>query len=307
MDLTFLEYGNVVSGTQADGRPYAIVGLDSLALNKGLLEHDLKQLTGKSVSLSEQQVKAAIAHDLGIDQDSVFFVEQVGDFHQDMGLVGWTPGTVLLNDAAAVARLQEPELIREVLDSTPDMPMKVDGHGQDVPKNPGDRALYQDARQIWQHARERIDETVASYRQKGDYAAKLADWLETGKRRIQDLRTHSSGLDAAEQVVEQQLNGSLTVIRVPGRFYKYYRVGERARIAEDANFINGEGGTGADGHRFFVSLGGRSDYQRAFLEGLDDARAGPVRNYFLDYKASQHSIKNMAGISCRTSQIAQHP
>lgn len=93
--LAYLEGGNTLTGTRPDGQPYALVGRDSLAVTRRLLE-----------AKSDQQVNEAVGSDLGLPASSVFGVEQPGEFHLDMRMMPVAPGEIALNDAKAAAEQQ---------------------------------------------------------------------------------------------------------------------------------------------------------------------------------------------------------
>src|SRR5204863_2865870 len=56
--------------------------------------------------VSEADVRAAVAKDLGVEPAHLFLVEQPGVFHLDMAMTLLRPGTVLLNDATEALALQ---------------------------------------------------------------------------------------------------------------------------------------------------------------------------------------------------------
>jgi hypothetical protein len=98
--VTYLEGGNVLLGTLPDGRPYALVGRDSAAVSRTLLERQ------RGTPVAEADVVTAMARDLGVAPELLFLVEQPGVFHLDMAMTLLTPGTVVLNDAMEAFRLQ---------------------------------------------------------------------------------------------------------------------------------------------------------------------------------------------------------
>jgi hypothetical protein len=100
VNLSHIEGGNQLTGTLPDGKRYALVGKDSVAVTMAMLTREL----GKKATLAD--AKAAIAHDLGIDPKNVFDIEQPGDFHLDMAMSLMKPGQVMLNDASASLALQ---------------------------------------------------------------------------------------------------------------------------------------------------------------------------------------------------------
>jgi hypothetical protein len=107
--LAYLEGGNTLTGTRPDGQPYALVGRDSLAVTRRLLQ-----------AKSDQEVSQAVGSDLGLPASSVFGVEQPGEFHLDMRMMPVAPGEIALNDGKAAAEQQikwlEAELDRAIQD-----------------------------------------------------------------------------------------------------------------------------------------------------------------------------------------------
>lgn len=99
-NLAYLEGGNVLTGTRADGTGYALVGRDSVAVTRAVLREEL----GRSVS--DEEVLTAISRDLGIDRTQLFPIEQPGDFHIDMYLSMQPNGELVLNDAIEACRNQ---------------------------------------------------------------------------------------------------------------------------------------------------------------------------------------------------------
>lgn len=91
--ISYLEGGNIYTGSRPDGSGYVLVGKDSFQVTKKLLE---KQ-TGKS--WSDAQIKEAIAADMGIEPSGVVPIEQPGAFHLDMRLTSTAPGEILLSDS----------------------------------------------------------------------------------------------------------------------------------------------------------------------------------------------------------------
>jgi hypothetical protein len=97
---TYLEGGNVLLGTLPGGEPYALVGRDSAAVSRAVLERH----RGRAVH--EAEVIAAMAADLAVPPARLFLVEQPWVFHLDMAMTLLAPGTVVLNDALEAFRLQ---------------------------------------------------------------------------------------------------------------------------------------------------------------------------------------------------------
>lgn len=100
-NFSHIEGGNLLTGTLPDGKGYALVGRDSVAVTRAVLEKDL----GRPVD--EREALVAISKDLGMDVSNVHPIEQPGAFHLDMRMMLAAPGQVILNDAREAALLQE--------------------------------------------------------------------------------------------------------------------------------------------------------------------------------------------------------
>lgn len=98
--LSYLEGGNIYTGSRANGEGYVLVGKDSFHVTRRLLE---KQ-TGRD--WSEAEVSKVIAADLGLEPKNVVPVEQPGAFHLDMRMTAIAPGEILLNDSKAACEQQ---------------------------------------------------------------------------------------------------------------------------------------------------------------------------------------------------------
>ncbi len=101
MAISYVEGGNFLPGTRPDGTPFALVGKDSVAVTRGLMELD----AGKRPT--DARALKTIGRDYGLKPDQIFAVEQPADFHLDMGMALATPGHALLNDSLAVLELQK--------------------------------------------------------------------------------------------------------------------------------------------------------------------------------------------------------
>ena len=98
--FTYIEGGNMLTGTRANGDPYAIIGMDSVALSARLLEAEL----GRAVD--DRELRLMFAKDLGLEPEHVIYVEQPGEFHIDMSMSVMGPGQVIVNDAALAVASQ---------------------------------------------------------------------------------------------------------------------------------------------------------------------------------------------------------
>ena len=95
---SYLEGGNLMPGTRADGTSYVVVGKDSVAITQKLLSQQ-----GKPLSMAE--TLEFIGKELGCPD--VVPVEQPGDFHIDMRMTSIGPGEFVVQDSHEAARLQE--------------------------------------------------------------------------------------------------------------------------------------------------------------------------------------------------------
>ena len=166
---TYLEGGNVLLGTLPGGAPYALVGRDSAAVSRALLERDQGRAVG------DAEVLRAMAEDLGVDPTRLFLVEQPGVFHLDVAMTLLGPGTVVLNDALEASRLQA-EWMREDHEAW-----------RPRPEQSPSPARYLRDLDLWRDAGRRLDETIASLRAHAerfarDEARALADLEAAGLR-----------------------------------------------------------------------------------------------------------------------------
>jgi hypothetical protein len=254
--LGYLEGGNVLTGTLASGEGYALVGRDSYALSRLAMEQSL----GREVS--DDEVHRAIAYDLGVNPRNLHPVEQPGAFHLDMHMAVVGEGTVILNDAREVARLQIEWMRAELEALRPVEP------GPDATQEARD--AYARADSTWQ-ARSRL------FTQDAQALEQAAERLAQHEARtLQDLE--ASGLN---------------VVRMAGVFPAQGRTPQM-------NFLNAEQGTGPDGSRYYIALGG-SPQAQAYVEQMltEVLPAGIARVHFLDPSLTAPSLALRGGISCR--------
>ena len=98
--LSYMEGGNIYTGSRPNGDGYVLVGKDSFHVSKRLLE---KQ-TGRE--WSDAEVSTIIAEDLGLKAENVVAVEQPGAFHLDMRMMAIAPGEFVVNDSHAACDQQ---------------------------------------------------------------------------------------------------------------------------------------------------------------------------------------------------------
>jgi hypothetical protein len=185
-NLTYLEGGNVLVGVLPSGKGYALVGEDSVAVSKAVLEHDLYAVKKHHVVLSREQVLEAISKDLGVERENLFAVEQPGEFHLDMGMTLLGPGVVLVNDSMKANALEAQWL----------------------------EADHEVAKPVLPHG--------ASSEETKRYVAELKDWEAEGEKnaeKVEKLRSERSPRAELEDLTTKSLEGSgLTVHRVAAAF-----------------------------------------------------------------------------------------
>ena len=86
----YIEGGNAIATTTADGRSLLLVGRDAI------------DATALMYQLGQNEVRQLIQADFGLENlDHVIVVEQPGQFHLDMGMLCLGNGVVVVNDSAA--------------------------------------------------------------------------------------------------------------------------------------------------------------------------------------------------------------
>ena len=100
----------------------------------------------------------------------------------------------------------------------------------------------------------------------------------------------------SEDLVARQLaRAGLRVIRVPGRY-----ISRSSANVEQANFMNGEGGTNDAGQRYYITQGADAPYRAAFEAALARGARGDVpRVHYLDQAFSEESLALQGGVNCR--------
>ena len=252
--MTYLEGGNVLVGTRPTGEPYALVGRDSAAVARAVLEHHFKR------PVSEAEVIATMAKDLGVAPVRLFLVEQPGVFHLDLAVLLLAPGSVVLNDALEAFRLQTMWL--------------RDDHAVSLPRREAAASEEQYRRDLdlWWQAGDNLDETIQKL------------WKYTERTMRYEARTLAD-LEAA----------GLKVVRVAGRFLHPARPADR----DIMNFLNGEAGTSPHGRTYFVTQGGDPRAERYIADKLLAPGTGLDRLYVAPGLISRDTLWERGGIGCR--------
>lgn len=254
-----IEGGNLLVGSWPDGRAYALVGRDSLAVSRSILEGDL----GREVS--DQELRAFVAADLGVEPEAVHPVEQPGDFHLDMHMVPVNPGEVVLNDAYEAAALQVQWLREDVEAGRPPYP-ELDPLDDD---NDDKIADYEKRMRKWSSFKDRVEE------------------------RIVEIEAHAERVAPFEERARRDLEAAgLTVHRMAGAFHD----GRYPTM----NFLNLEHAQNRHGERFAILLGGDPRAEAYVTEKLNDEfDCGYSRLHFLDRRNTTSTLQDQGGISCR--------
>lgn len=135
--MTFFEGGNILVGKDSKNLPYVIIGADLIEMNRQLLANDMQALginksingnwivnptrSSARVELSDQEIKAFIAEDLGLASiNQVHIVEQPGTFHLDMGMFIGDKETIFINNAIEAHQVLEQNM-RESMEAFDDL------------------------------------------------------------------------------------------------------------------------------------------------------------------------------------------
>jgi hypothetical protein len=197
-------------------------------------------------------------------------VEQPGDFHIDMYLSVVGSGEVIVNDAQEAVRLQEQWMRGDHAAAKPQPPAAGAG--------PRELAEHASQLQAWSEAGERLEREVTALRSDAERAAKF-------EMMIRDLEA-----------------AGMKVHRMAGVFKDPRSVGRRdaGLLQPLMNFMNAEKGTGADGKRFIIALGGdprAEQYAQEKMKALLGEEA--PRLHFLDRRFTTPTLQLNGGISCR--------
>jgi hypothetical protein len=101
---SYIEGGNLLTGTHANGLPFALIGMDALYATRKQI---LPRRAGVATNEDTVAVTKLVSQEIGIAVERIYFVEQPGEFHLDMKLAVMGPGQVLVNDAFEVFDLQQ--------------------------------------------------------------------------------------------------------------------------------------------------------------------------------------------------------
>lgn len=214
IDTSHVEGGNFLSGTLPSGETYGLVGRDSVAVTRKLMERDTGQ------KFDERQTLDAIADDLGLKSKNIHLVEQPGDFHVDMGMAVFAPGQVVLNDAHQAFALQERWLRDDYAASRP------------RPLSPGadakQRARQQQKLKEWTEAGTKLESQLKSMKARAQMVARF----ET--RSAADLK--AAGMEV------HRMAGAFMNPQQPHKYLMNFFNGEASTNAKGERFFITNGG-----------------------------------------------------------------
>jgi hypothetical protein len=260
---SYLEGGNVLSGTDLRLQPFALVGKDVLAATRHLVDPDL----------SDIDIHKIVADDLGLPVASVVFVEQPGQFHLDMGLVILGQGHVILNDSSQTYALMR----RWLAEDKESVLRAIDALNEEVKKE--NKTI-----------RERNEPYVKEHRLITEEEVENAFTVLNNT-----LNTVLGERHRLEEMAANDLKkAGINVTRLPASF-------PRTSFTPEMNFLNGESGVGPDKRSFFITNGGDARAEdavaAAYFAAVESTQL--ARIYFVDSQTSEDSFRKGGGIGCR--------
>jgi hypothetical protein len=296
LGLAYLEGGNVVSGHFLDGSTYAVVGADSVAIAKAQLAVEMERVTGeKPRPLTDEEVKAVIASDLGLPTALVFVVEQPRSFHIDMAMKPLGPGVMMLDDARAARRLQLTILARSLRQALTAAGTPPPG-GQVVRDLMS--AFILGLRSGTPEGVRRVADALRASDVPAPWAALARSFYDAAELTDDIYPTTEKQAIAEDYVAKQLAQAGLQVVRAPCRFMN-------GAGLEIANFANAECGTNASGGTFYITQGADPGFGAGFEQALQSSGVEIDQFHYLDRAASVASLSARGGINCRTTVVRE--
>lgn len=259
-NLSYIEGGNMLPGTLPNGDGYALVGKDSVAVTKAVLERDLKR------PVTERETILALAKDLGMKPQNVHPVEQPGEFHIDMAMALIGPGQALVNDSRAAAEKQSEWLKDEYRAAKPEKP--------DADATKLQKKAYAKKLKRW----------------KGPLRDKLNEKLKNVRSGVSKRKYYEN------KVVADLKASGLKVIRMGAVFWNPDK--PEQPIANFTNCRQGVNEQGQ--HFFIGLGGPPKAEEWVAQQLLEKLPTGIDRVYFLDRELTQGTLDMWGGIKCRT-------
>lgn len=252
---SYLEGGNVQTGVRANGETYALVGRDSVALTRAYLE----KAQGRSVS--EADIVALMAQDIGVKPENLYVVEQPGAFHLDMGMMLTGGDGILMNDAMAAFDHQVAWLRADYEAMKP---------AADSPEFAS-----------WQALGGKLDREIVRMKARAELQAK---WEAQSQ----------ADLEKAGFTVTR-VAGSYRDVSIPSPD------GRLRLASPAMNFLNVQRLRNAQGENVAIGLGGTPRAQALFQQQVLTGKPGGLdRIYFLNETVTPITLRAQGGINCRT-------
>ncbi len=271
---TYVEDGNFIPGTLADGTPYAIVGKDSLRISREHLREALK-----APHLTDADTLAIMAKDYGIKPENLFAIEQPAEFHLDMRMLAVGPKEIVLNDSMAAAEKQAQWWIDDYTRAQPKAPPRG--------ATKAEREAYQRDFSKWMSKSGELDDAIARLKKNAADASKV-EALTVADLEHQGFKVH----------------------RIPGVFERHWQYDPATawmNTPENAknytgmmNFFNGEQAVDDAGKKYFITLGGDQRAEDYFFERvLRETSVAYDRIYFMARNLTDQTLELAGGINCR--------
>ena len=288
---TYIEGGNLLPGVTSDGRPYAMVGRDSLVISAFHLDQQR--------AFSNAQVDAKVRELRGAGKLTPQLVEETAaQLHRVEQWTSWrAPAQVTAAHRAEAPRfLAKLELTKEIAARDLGLPadrlisltqpeFHIDMHMR--PLAPGEVIVHHPGKSI-----EVIDQALADPRTPAWERSELQSM-----RRNAVLEQREMG-HVYDQIFAELAEAGLIAIEAPGVFMSHNR---------DANFMNGIPGTTERGQTYYLTNSSSlTSLERAFQRFVQDL--GVERVEFLgsayggprSLSVSEYSLSMAGGLDCRT-------
>ena len=312
MNLTYSEGGNVV-WTERNGLPHALIGIDSFAFSKVILEKQLE------AALTDEEIGMAFAIDYGLKTENITFVEQPGDFHLDMSMIAVGPSALIVNDSLAALqielqaqlrtfRLQDGELDRILIAVqniiTEERERRVDCtniflHFRGI-RNQDAVPVIEEEDEEEEEDDEEIDDDML------EMFGFESNRIQTGEAILIAAESSRNAIIRNRLELRTQLNmeeAGFTVERLPGRFYESNEFGQQTEVA---NFFNAV--TASNGQGKLVVMNGCDDVFRPHMDQVKTKfRIYNPEIEFAELSSlyAKNCLKQRGGVSCITKNFSK--
>lgn len=135
MSSGYLEGGNTLVGRFSNGEGYAVIGKDSLAVSRALIEKE------RGHAITDVELRALIAGDYGVKPQFLIAVEQPGDFHIDMHMMLLPNGHAAVNDSMQALALAAQWSTEDMVNAKP-KPLRPNAPKTDVEQYKSDLEIW---------------------------------------------------------------------------------------------------------------------------------------------------------------------